>query len=355
MTRVLALTKYDRAGPSSRVRTYQFLPGLAAAGLEVEVRPLFGDGYVERLYRDRERDRGAVARSCLARLATCLAPPRHDVVFLEKEALPWAPALVEALATARLGPIVVDYDDAIFHQYDLHGRAPVRALLGRKIDAVMRRAVIVTAGNGYLRERALAAGARRVEVLPSVVDCEEYRAAAHGPRERPVIGWIGSPSTARYVHLLQGPLERLRERRQVALRLIGSGPVALGEVRPEIVAWAEDRQADDLAALDIGVMPLADSPWERGKCGYKLIQYMAAGLPVVASAVGANLDIVEEGVTGFLVENEAGWLEALDRLAADPGLRARMGAAGRRAAEARFSTTAVGARLAQVLKKAAGR
>jgi glycosyltransferase involved in cell wall biosynthesis len=353
MTRVLALTKYDRAGPSSRVRTYQFLPQLEAAGLDVTVQPLFGDSYVETLYREGRRDRTRMLRSYLRRLVTVLNPPPHDVVWVEKEVFPWLPSLLEGVVTARLGPIVADYDDAIFHNYDLHRRGVVRAVLGRKIDAVMRRAALVVAGNRYLAERAKKAGARRVEVLPSVVDVADYPVASHGPREQVAIGWIGSPSTAHYVQLLKGPLADLQARRGVRLALIGSGPVDLSPVRPDIVPWSEERQGADLAALDIGVMPLLDSPWERGKCGYKIIQYMAAGLPVVASAVGANVDIVEDGVTGFLVNSEAEWLSALERLAADPDLRARMGAAGRKAAEARFSSTAVGARLAELLKDVA--
>lgn len=353
MTRILALTKYDRAGPSSRVRTYQFLPLLEAAGLEVEVRPLFGDGYVERLYREGRRDRVGMARSYLSRLGVVLNPPSHDLVWVEKEVFPWLPALAETATTARLGPIVADYDDAIFHQYDLSGKAPVRALLGRKIDAVMRRSALVVAGNDYLKARAARAGARRIETLPSVVNVPDYIQATHGLREEVAVGWIGSPSTAQYLQLLRGPLAQLQARHRVQARLIGSGPVDLGEANAVVLPWAKDRQAADLATLDIGVMPLLDSPWERGKCGYKIIQYMAAGLPVVASAVGANVDIVEEGVTGFLVEDEAGWLATLERLILDPGLRARMGAAGRRAAEAKFSTAAVGARLANLLKEVA--
>jgi glycosyltransferase involved in cell wall biosynthesis len=352
MTRVLALTKYGRAGPSSRVRTYQFLPQFERAGLQVTVLPLQGDDYIERLYSQGSRDPLAALKAYAGRAATLLNPPPHDVVWVEKELFPYLPALAEGLLSARLGPMVVDYDDAIFHNYDLHRRGAVRMLLGRKIDAVMRRAALVVAGNDYLKARALKAGARRVEVLPSVVDVPTY----HHPREQrstPVIGWMGTPSTAHNLGLIAAPLAAMQARHGAVVRVVARGQIPIEGVQVDCVDWAEDRQAQDLAGCDIGVMPLFGTPFDHGKCGYKIVQYMAAGLPVVASAVSANRDIVEHGVSGFLADTDAEWEQALETLIADPALRERMGKAGYERALARYSTEAVGERLTQLLKEVA--
>ena len=355
MTRVLALTKYGRAGPSSRVRTYQFLPQFERAGLQVTVLPLQGDDYIERLYSQGSRDPLAALRAYAGRAATLLNPPPHDVVWVEKELFPYLPTFAEGLLSAKLGPMVVDYDDAIFHNYDLHRLGAVRTLLGRKIDAVMRRAQVVVAGNDYLKARALKAGARRVEVLPSVVDVPSYRHPRPQGRTPPVIGWMGTPSTAHNLQLIAGPLAAMQARHGAAVRVVARGQIPIDGVSVDCVDWAEDRQAADLAGFDIGVMPLFGTPFDQGKCGYKIVQYMAAGLPVVASAVSANRDIVEPGVTGFLADTDAEWTQALETLIADRALRERMGRAGYERALAHYSTEAVGERLTRLLKDVARR
>ncbi len=347
--KILLLTRYERLGSSSRMRFYQYLPYLESHGLEITSFPFFPDEYVRRLYAGRRQPIRLLAGAYLRRTAALRKARRFDLVWLEKEFLPWLPALPFSAV-----PYAVDYDDATFHRYDRHHSALVRRFLGKKIDAVMRRARLVVAGNAYLSDRARQAGARQVEILPTVVDMERY--PPFQPHGEPTfrIGWIGAPVTAGYLRLVQDALKQfLRNHPEAQLTLIGAQSPLNLDARVETRPWHEASEAAELARFDLGIMPLPDEPFERGKCGYKLIQYMASGLPVVASPVGVNAEIVEDGINGFLVENQGSWLKALETLCADAGLRRRMGAAGRTRVEKGYSLEIAAPRLLELLTKAA--
>ena len=231
----------------------------------------------------------------------------------------------------------------------------MRRLLGRKIDRIMRGAACVIAGNRYLAARARQAGAARIEIIPTVVDEQRYTAANTTDDQPPVIGWIGSPATEHYMLDMRPALEQVCAGNHARLLLVGARPETANlfdGTTPEVVAWSEATEAAMIARMDIGIMPLLDSPWERGKCGYKIIQYMACGLPVVASPVGVNVNIVHHGENGLLATDEAAWRDALERLIASPALRERMGAAGRARVEAEYSLGAQVPRLADILRRA---
>lgn len=347
--RLLMLPRYDAAGASSRVRMYQYLPALRSAGIEVTVSPLFDADYVRALYAKRTAWM-AMARGYARRVGAQVAAAAFDAVWIEKELLPWLPPAVERLrGTPR---VIVDYDDAVFHRYDMHRVGLVRRLLGRRIDTVMRRADLVTAGNRYLAERAQHAGCARVEQLPTVVDLSRYVPRTPGNADKPlVIGWIGSPSTAQYLRPLAPVIERLRDRMAIQAIAVGARPDQVAGTPFQAVPWNEQAEGAQVAAFDIGVMPLPDEPWERGKCGYKLIQYMACGIPVVASPVGVNAEIVTPGVNGALAETPEEWLAALSHLADDPALRVRQGAQGRRRVEEWYSLQAQVPRLVTMLQE----
>lgn len=229
-----------------------------------------------------------------------------------------------------------------------HSFSIVRTTLGKKIDAIMRRADLFIAGSSYLADRARRAGARRVEIVPTVVDIDRYPAARReASANSVVIGWIGSPKTAHY----------LLSVKRLLSRMTGISCVAIGAREDQVAGgpfkakpWSEATEVDLLRRVDIGIMPLPDEPWTRGKCGYKLIQYMACGLPVVASPVGANTDIVRHGENGFLASTEGQWVEALARLVARPDLRRRMGSAGRELVESNFSLQVLAPRLEGLLR-----
>lgn len=348
--RVLALTRYGRLGASSRLRSYQYVDHLARHGIMVTISPLFDDDYVTELY-ERRRRRRTVITSFARRLRRLAQITDFDAIWLEKEVLPWVPSFIELTMLPRRLPLIVDYDDAVFHRYDLHPSPLVRWLLGRKIDAVMARSDLVIAGNDYLEARARAAGAPLVEVIPTVVDLDHYPVPDSKRNVRPVIGWIGSPSTAHYLDILKPVLASLAERHEFDAVAIGARPDQVAGSTFVARPWTEPTEAASVGAFDIGVMPLADTPWERGKCGYKLIQYMALGIPTVASAVGANRQIVSHGESGFLVDDSASWAAALERLLKDGHMRTEYGRAGRAIVEERYELKSQSARLAAMLRR----
>lgn len=354
--KLLVLSRYDRQGASSRLRQLQYIPYLEAAGFEVEVQPLFDSAYLEDLYAGR-RNRTSILRAYKQRIGRLRQFGIYDAVWVEKEALPWVPAGIERWLTARGPAIVADYDDAVFHRYNRHQLGAVRRLLGRKIAAVMRKSDAVLAGNTYLADYARRAGATHIEIVPTVVDTNTYTVLpSQAEKSMVTLGWIGTPETWRgcAAPFLE-PLKALGNGKKVRFLAVGAGEGAQKSHNIDIRPWSESTEIYDIQEMDIGIMPLPDTPWMQGKCGYKLIQYMACGLPVVASPVGVNTSLVEHGVNGFLARTGREWTEALKMLIDDPDLRRRMGAEGRRKVESWYSLQVQGPRVAKLLREAAER
>jgi glycosyltransferase involved in cell wall biosynthesis len=359
MPRVLVLTRYDRLGASSRVRFLQFLPKLTERGFAFEVQPLLSDDYVRGLYGGPKISIMEIVRSYLRRLKALAGRRRYDLVWLEKEALPWVPAVFEAGLLAG-APYVVDYDDAWFYRYENHARAPVRALLGGKIDAIMRGAHTVVVGNDYLAARAQRAGAQNIAIVPTAIDMERYPPPPTAPgaagNEPVIVGWIGTPLNAHYLVQIAPALRQVAAETPIKLHIIGApAPATLAGIPVESFAWSEATEIERICAFDIGIMPLENTPWELGKCAYKLLQAMAAAKPVVASNVGANCQVVRPGINGFLAETPEQWAEHLGRLSADPALRFHLGLEAFRTVGDSYSLAAVLPRLASVLERASGK
>lgn len=350
--RVLLLSRYGDRGASSRVRYLQYLDDFEAQGWTVEVSPLFSNAYVEALYAGKGRARETV-RGYARRLYALKQARQFDVLIIEKELFPFLPALFERLLARFRVPYVVDYDDALIHRYDLHSRAVVRRLLGRKIDAVMRKAAVVVAGNEYLADRAREAGARRIEIIPTVVDTERYQPAMKSSDGMPVVGWIGTPKTSRYLMPLLPVFEKLRNEMPVRFVAVGALESDFAGTPVEAWPWTEESEVPSIQQFDIGIMPLQDSPWEKGKCGYKLIQYMACGLPVIASPVGVNAAIVDHNQNGFLASSEKQWANFLKELSFDNDKRASMGLSGRQKAQSLYSRSSQSPHLIHLLREAA--
>ncbi|MDA3831985.1 MAG: glycosyltransferase family 4 protein [Spirochaetales bacterium] len=246
------------------------------------------------------------------------------------------PALAERLLHWLGKRYVVDYDDAIFHNYDLSGNPVLRRVLGRKIDTVMQQAHYVVAGNEYLAARAMEAGVRGIVIIPTVVDHTRYEVRGTLKTGRLVIGWIGSPSTQQYVVGIRAALTEACQTQGARLMLVGSNLDVIAElpgIDVEVVPWTEDNEAALISQMDVGIMPLPDGPWEKGECGYKLIQYMACGVPVIASPVGVNVDIVTHSQCGLLADTPAEWVGALRRLLGSAEQRHQLVTAGRQAVE----------------------
>lgn len=349
--KILLLGRYESLAASTRYRLLQYVPYLEQAGFCVQFEPLLDDAYLTRLFSGQRAARADVVHAYVRRMQRMLSSDEFDVIWIYFEALPWLPHWLESLLLRSRAPVIVDYDDAIFHRYDQHRFGVVRRLLGSKIDSVMRNATVVTAGNAYLAERALNAGSQRVEIIPTVVDITRYglknwRESQQGE----VVGWIGSPSSAQHLSVIEGPVRELSREEAVKLRLVGAGNMAWTNIPVENLPWTQETEVQDIQSFDMGVMPLIDGPFERGKCGFKLIQYMACGIPVVGSPVGVNREIIRPGVNGFLAENASEWVSALRTLVKSPTLREQMGAAGRRIVEEKYSLQVTAPQLTAVFQ-----
>lgn len=347
--KVLVLTRFGRQGASSRMRSFQYLPWFESASIEYIVSPLFDDVMLLRKYQQGNYSLWSVFATYWRRIHKLMGRHQFDLIWIEKEALPWFPAWFERLLLRDI-PYALDFDDAIFHKYDTHRLALVRRIYGRRLDKLMSKACLVVAGNHYLANRAVVAGASRVEIIPTVVDLMRYTPKkTYSLCTKPRIVWIGSPSTVQYLLELAVPLAELAKRQSFVLRVIGGEKFAMPGVDVEVMAWSAETEARAIAECNIGIMPLRDTPWEQGKCAYKLIQYMACGLPTVASPIGTNRDVVIDGETGYFADTSSAWIENLEKLLIDSVLCQRLGTAGRARVEAKYCLQQTAPRLMDLL------
>jgi glycosyltransferase involved in cell wall biosynthesis len=359
--RVLALSPIPEEGAGCRFRVVQYIPSLEAAGFDVTLSTLYTRDFFRSVYRPGGYAAKAAGFALLAarHLASLVHVSNYDVILLYREVLPIGPAIVERLlGSRRLPPIVFDFDDAIFLPSVSDANRLIATLkVPQKVSTIIRASDRVIAGNEYL-----ATYARRfnphVVVIPTSVDTERLKPRAGWPAAAPtgdpIVGWIGSPTTSAYLRLLERVMPRVAARHRFRLRVSGADrAVQFPGVNTENIEWALDREVDLFNTCDIGIYPLADDEWARGKCGFKAIQFMAAGVPVVAAAVGVNREIIEDGVNGFLAATEDEWVQKLGRLVEDAALRRRFAEAGRRTIEGGYSVKVNAPHVAAVLRDAA--
>jgi glycosyltransferase involved in cell wall biosynthesis len=275
-----------------------------------------------------------------SRLSTLRSVRHADVVILQRRLLPaWQFGFLRKAAPL----FVFDFDDAVFlrDSYSPRGLHCRRRL--RRFKATVQAADAVLAGNPFLAEQAAKwGGSSRIQVMPTCVDPRRYPVAEHVPNGPGVqLVWIGSSSTLQGLEAIRPWLEQVGQHWPgLSLKLICDHFLSLRHLPVRECPWTEASEASELAEADIGISWLPDDLWSQGKCGLKVLQYMAAGLPVVANPVGVQADLVRPGETGFLVETQGQWVDAIGRLAHDPRLRRRMGEQGRRRVEAEFSVAA---------------
>lgn len=350
--KILLLSRYDRLGASSRIRFFQYLDYLKQHNIDVTVAPLLNDAYVTALYNNQPKNTLAIVGAYWRRMLLLLGSHKYDLLWIEKELFPWLPPFAEQILDYFQIPYVVDYDDATFHSYDQHPQKIIRQLLGKKIDKIIRHAKVVVVGNEYLAQYAEQAKAKRVVVIPSVIDLQHYSLQPAPTNPVPVIGWIGTPATAKYLLSIAPALIEVCKQRRARLVAVGLTALELNDIPVEVRAWSEDTEVAEIQSFDIGIMPLFDEPWARGKCGYKLIQYMACAKPVIASPVGINNVLVQVDVNGLLASTTAEWVTALNKLLDNQQLRAEMGNAGRELVEKSYCVQVTAPRLLNLLSHA---
>lgn len=333
--RILLLTRYSRLGASSRLRSFQYIPYLESNGMKITIQSLFNDDYLINLY-NKKALKISIVRAYFNRIKVLLGAKDFELIWVEKEVLPWLPSWFELLLIPSKTPVVVDYDDALFHRYDQNRFLLIRLLMGKKIDKIMRHANLTLAGNDYLAKRAEKAGSRKIEWLPTAVDILKYTQIPKADIQPLVIGWIGSPYTFRYLQQLASVLKEISVSHNVNIVAVGANSEQIKNLPVTVVPWSEDTEIKEIQKFDIGIMPIPDEPFERGKCGYKLIQYMACGIPVVASPVGVNSEIVQEGKNGFLASTDKEWIIALTKLLESKTLRQELGNTGRKVVEKKY-------------------
>ena len=349
--KIFFLTKYARNGASSRYRSFQYLPIIGNQGLEFEVSPLFSEEYLIKKYKNRRAPLFLTLCLLIRRLFSILRASNYSVVVIEYELIPFFPAIFEWLLRYRGCKLVFDYDDAIFHRYDQNKFFTIRNLFKNKIKSVMRSANIVIVGNKYLANYAHSAGSKQVELIPTVVDLSKYPVFKTNFQSNLFnIGWIGSPSTTKYLYSIAPALAHMCKNDNVLVTLIGAESIELPGVSLKIIPWSSETEVEYLSSFDVGIMPLPDEPWACGKCGFKLIQYMASGLPVIASPVGVNNEIVDDGINGFLPESNEHWIEAFEKLYKNVDMRAKMGAVGRKLIESKYCTNVTGGKMARLIR-----
>lgn len=353
--RMLALMKYGDKAASTRQRLLQYREHFARQGIEVNFSPLLSNEYLELTYGRRAIPFVSILNSYLSRALLLSNPSAFDLIWIHYETFPYMPGLLERLSVISGKPVVYDFDDAIFHQYDMHPSPIVRHFLGGKLQPLMRQSSLCVCGNAYLKAYADNFAPRTV-IVPTVLDTAVYlpRAESRNTREPLTVGWIGSPSTWSFVLPFVPLLQRLAEELDFVIRIVGAGQPSAMPSRFEFLQWSEEREVALIQGMDIGIMPLPDEPWARGKCGYKLVQYMACGIPVIASPVGVNTDIVDEGINGHLARDEGEWEAAIRRLASSAELRTAMGDRGRNKIVADYSLRTHGPRLAAMLRELVG-
>ncbi len=352
--RVLALMPaLFNTSPSQRYRLEQWEPLLRERGVEITYEPFEDEELHGLLYKP-----GLIAKklqrvtSGLGRRLSLVRKTKHyDLVYILREAALLGPPVFEKLIHQQRVPIVFDFDDAVFVSY----RSPSNGYLSylkfaSKTKTICRIASHVIVGNPYLAEYARQVN-DRVTVIPTTIDTEKYQVSqpkdSSGP---PVIGWTGSHSTVQHLDTLRGALKKLAERESFRLRVIGTPTYECSPIDVEAMRWRADTELEDLSTIDIGVMPLPDDKWSKGKCGLKALQFMALGIPTVCSPVGVNTDIIQDDQNGFIAATEDEWVEKLGRLLRSRELRQRLGHAGRATVEQKYSAVTQAPRVFEIFK-----
>jgi glycosyltransferase involved in cell wall biosynthesis len=385
--KILFLVPYPSEGASNRFRIEQYLPLLRQNGISYTVRPFISPGFYRILYH-----RAYFARKIcffiwcsLARCADVIRALRYDLVFIHRESYPLGPPFIERFLRFFKKRIIFDFDDAIF----LPATSGSNIFMDRfkrygKVPEVIALSDHIIAGNRYLAEFALKYN-ENVTIIPTPVDTDTYvpKTAPHedspgevlrGPagggkdrrlktehrtpntENRVIIGWIGSKTTSLFLEPMREVFKALTEKYpNVRIHVVGGEFDAQGIKRILNLPWSLDNEPAVLQGFDIGIMPMPDTKWTRGKCAFKAILYMSVGIPCVSSPVGMNREVITDGVNGFLASSPGEWIEKLSTLIESRALRKTMGERGREMAVEKYSVKAHAPGMMNIVNKVPGK
>lgn len=324
--KILVLTRYTRIGPSSRVRFLNYVDHLKKDGYSFDIKPFFDDEYINYIYsKKRKTILLKTIYYFIRRVYVLTKQYRYDLIWLEGECFPWLPFAFEKIFLWK--NFIVDYDDALFHKYDLSSSFLLRLILSKKIPFLMKKARQVIVSNNYLKEMASTTRKEGIHLIPTTVVLNKYYKSSQENygKNKIVVGWIGTNNTVKYLESMSSTLRLLKKNVDFDLFVVGAKSKILEDIGAKFFEWKEEKEVELISKFDIGIMPLTNSPWERGKSGYKLIQYMASQKPVVASPVGANNAIVDHNKNGFLANSPEEWCLFIKTLIMNEELRKNMG------------------------------
>ncbi len=344
--RVLFLNKYTARGPSSRYRVLQFLPYLDQRQVRYTVHALHDDHYLASRYSGGGTSPFYLARRTMSRLGVLTHASFFDLVFIQKEIFPHLIDMPEWFLARAGVRYVVDLDDAIHLMYR-------DGLMKGKIPRVLSHASLVLAGNRYLEDYARKYN-ENVVYFPTVVDTDKTYPRDSADTKDVVVGWIGTPETVKYLTAIMPAVEIAASQTPLSLLVVGAAVPPVNKIKAISKAWSEATEANDLRAMDIGVMPLADDEWSKGKCALKLIQYMSAGVASVTSPAASAPEFVRDGENAFLARDANEWRDRIAVLAGSAELRRDMGKRARTTVEADYSLRVWGPRFVDALEWAAG-
>ena len=352
--KVLAIVPsiYDTS-PGQRFRLEQWEPILRDHGVEIEYSPFETNELRKVLYQSGHalEKVAAVLKNMNRRRTELDAVRDFDLVYVFREAALLGPAWFERKIARSGVPMIFDFDDAVFVAY----RSPSNGYLSylkfpQKTGEICRRSAHVMAGNQYLADYASEFD-KNVTIIPTTIDTEKYREINHKHETEVVtIGWSGSFSTVQHLDTIREVLQDLAKDEKFKLRVIGTPEYKLEGVDVEALQWKADTEIADLGQIDIGLMPLPDENWSKGKCGLKALQYMALGIPTICSPVGVNSTIIQDGENGFIAGTKAEWIAKLKSLLHSAELRQRIGSAGRKTVEGEYSAAVQAPRVLEVFE-----
>lgn len=346
--KILFLTKYSIEGASSRYRFYNYLSYFEEAGIVCDFKPLLGNNYVSNLYNDKKLRIVLISFfSVFKRFIFLLFnSKKYNLLIIEKELFPNIPYFIEAFLLKGYS-YALDFDDYIATSYKTNRYK--KLFLRDKVNKLSQKAKLVTVGNHWYFEEIKS---NNLIYLPSVINFENYsKIKSNYDSDIISIVWIGSPSTVHYLHNLIPTLQMLSKNYRIKLKVIGAFIKAEG-LDINIVEWNAKTEAKELLSSDIGIMPLESTMWEKGKCGFKLIQYMASGLPVVANSSPANDEIIQNNLNGFIINDNNNWYIKLEELILNKSLRESFGKSGRFRIESEYSYQVWGSRYLNIIKNA---
>ena len=356
--RVLFLVPYPTEGASNRYRVEQSLPYLKREGIKYSLRSFWGSFAYKTLYKDGYYFRKVFffIWGTLCRIFDILTIFRYDIVFIHREAYPIGGAFFEAVIFLLQKSIIFDFDDAIFLSASSRPNNFIERFKNpRKVAIIIKRSKYVISGNSFLADFALRYNPA-VVVVPTPIDTYKYCPDTKSPRDKIVIGWIGSATTLDFLKSRSDTFICLSKQFSgIKFKIVGGDFSIHGLSNIVSKPWFLDEEIEDLKGFDIGIMPMPDNDWTRGKCGFKAILYMSMGIPCVCSPVGVNKEIIVDGINGFLANSEEEWIEKLSCLIRDPELRRRFGEAGRSTVIEKYSLKSNAPKYLDILKKAYGR